>query len=84
MPYTKRKLPDKSLYRVKGAKGVVKAKATSKANAERQIRLLNAIDHGFQPRMVGGCGIFPCSNGDVVIPNSLSPLVPLPLQHRFL
>ena len=80
MPYTKRKLPDKQLYRVKGAKGV-KAKATSKANAERQIRLLNAIDHGF---MVGGCGIFPCSNGDVVLPNALSPLLPLPLQHRFL
>ena len=79
MPYTIRKLPDKNLYRVKGKKGV-KAKATTKLNAERQIRLLNAIDHGF---MVGGCGIFPCSNPKV-IPNALSPLYPLPIQMRFL
>ena len=77
MPYTIRKLPDKNLYRVKGEKSV-KAKATTKLNAERQIRLLNAIDHGF---MVGGCGLFPCQ---CVIPNALSPLYPLPIQMRFL
>jgi hypothetical protein len=33
----------------------VHAKSTSKANAESQVRLLNAIDHGFKPTgTIGG------------------------------
>ncbi len=30
--------------------GGTKAKATTKAKAEKQKRLLNAIEHGFKPR----------------------------------
>lgn len=35
-------------YKVTGPHGV-HAKSTSKENAQAQIRLLNAIDHGFKP-----------------------------------
>jgi hypothetical protein len=41
MPYRIVKL--KRGYRVVGRNGVVKAKRTTKARAERQVRLLNAI-----------------------------------------
>lgn len=35
-------------YRV-STPGGVKAKSTTKTNAERQKRLLNAVEHGFKP-----------------------------------
>lgn len=74
MGYVKQKLPRKNAYRVKNAKtGVVHAKATTKKKAESQIKLLNAIDHGFKP-MSGGS----------IITNALNPLKPLPLQLRFM
>lgn len=38
----------KGKYRVSTPKGT-KAKSTTKAKAERQKRLLNAIDHGWKP-----------------------------------
>ena len=46
MPYHMRKLPNKNLYRVynKDTKKV-HSKATTKENATKQIRLMNAIDH---------------------------------------
>jgi hypothetical protein len=37
-------------YQVKNvATGQVHSKGTTKAKAERQMRLLNAIDHGYKP-----------------------------------
>ena len=47
MPGRMTKNPDGS-YRV-ATPNMVHAKHTSKANAESQIRLLNAVDHGWQP-----------------------------------
>jgi len=45
MPITVRKLPNKQLYRVTNTKtGKVHANATTKANATKQARLLNALD----------------------------------------
>ena len=45
MPYEIRKLPQKKLYRVRNKEtGEIKANATTRANAQRQIRLLNAIE----------------------------------------
>ena len=50
MPYSMRKLPRSDLYRVRNTEtGDIKAKATTKAKAEAMIRLLNAVNHGFQP-----------------------------------
>ena len=46
MPATIRQI--KSKYRVTTPRGT-KAKKTTKAKAEAQVRLLNAIDHGWQP-----------------------------------
>lgn len=50
MPYDIRKLPNKPLYKVynKLTKAVY-SKATTMPRAEKQVRLLNAIDHGFKP-----------------------------------
>jgi hypothetical protein len=53
MPYTIRKLPNKSCYRVTNQKTKrVYAKCTTKSRAKKQIRLLNAIEYGkgFVPR----------------------------------
>ena len=47
MPVTVRKV--KGGYRV-ATPGGVKAKATTKAKAEAQRRLLQGLDHGMQPR----------------------------------
>ena len=47
MPVTMRRNKDGS-YRVSTPHGV-KAKHTTKAKAEKQRRLLNAIEHGFKP-----------------------------------
>ena len=49
MPVKITKVKGKSCYRVSTPNGV-KAKCTSKRNAERQKRLINASEHGFTPR----------------------------------
>ena len=46
MPYTITKFDDS--YKVTSPNGV-RAKKTTKSKAKRQVRLLNAIDHGFDP-----------------------------------
>lgn len=50
MPYVIRKLPNKDLYRVynKDTKNI-KAKGTTLEKAEKMVRLLNAIKHGWKP-----------------------------------
>jgi len=51
MPYVIRKNNNKNTYSVKNkATGVVHSKGTSKKRAEAQVKLLNAIDHGFKLR----------------------------------
>lgn len=47
MPYTVKKLKN-GKSRVSSPNGV-KAKASTPANAKKQVRLLNAIDHGYDP-----------------------------------
>ena len=48
MPYVIRKIKNKNLYTViNKTTGKVHSSGTSKANAEKQIRLLNAIEHGY-------------------------------------
>ena len=45
MPYGIRKLPNKNLYRVFNREtGEIHAKAATRGNAEKQIRLLNMIE----------------------------------------
>ena len=47
MPYTIRKLPNKSCYRVTNRRTKrVYAKCTTTTRAKKQIRLLNAIEYG--------------------------------------
>lgn len=48
MPVSIAKSKNKKCYRVSTPHGT-KAKCTSKRNAERQKRLLNAVEHGFKP-----------------------------------
>jgi hypothetical protein len=52
MPYEAIKLPRSSFYRVRNIKsGDVLAKKTTKEKAEKQLRLLRAIEHGtLKPR----------------------------------
>lgn len=51
MPYQIRKLPNQEKYRVYNKETKeVHAFATSKKNAEKQVRLLNAVEHGFVPK----------------------------------
>ena len=53
MPYTMRKVPNKKCYRVSNRKSKrVMAKCASKKNAEKQLRLLRAIQNNknFVPR----------------------------------
>ena len=46
MPYTMRKVPNKSCYRVVNKKtGQVKARCSTKKNAEKQMRLLRALEY---------------------------------------
>jgi hypothetical protein len=47
MPYTETKLKSGKV-KVTSPHGV-KSKGSTPKNAERQVRLLNAIDHGFKP-----------------------------------
>jgi hypothetical protein len=42
--------PAQASYKVTSPNGV-KAKSTTKSKAKKQVRLLNAIDHGFEPGM---------------------------------
>lgn len=49
MPARTRKLPGKSKWRVTND-GKVTAKATTKKNAEKQVRLLRGVEHGMKPR----------------------------------
>lgn len=47
MPYEAIKLPGSSFYKVRNIKsGDVLAKKTTKTKAEKQLRLLRAIEHG--------------------------------------
>ncbi len=51
MPYIIRKVRNMPCYTVKNSQtGEVHAKCSSKVNAERQVRLLNALDHGWKPK----------------------------------
>lgn len=51
MPYTIRKMPNRECYRVRNLDtGRVMSSCTTRAKAEAQVRLLNAIDHGYVPR----------------------------------
>ena len=45
MPFTMRKVPKKSCYRVTNTKGKVKARCSTKKNAMKQIRLLRALSY---------------------------------------
>jgi len=47
MPETEKKLPN-GKYSVSGPHGV-HAKGTTKEKADAQVRLLNAVDHGWKP-----------------------------------
>jgi len=49
MPYAIRALPTGHYEVINRESRQVKAKHTTKAKAEAQVRLLNAIDHGFIP-----------------------------------
>ena len=45
MPYEIRKLPNTNMYRVRNKEtGAIKASATTKQNAQRQVRLLNSLE----------------------------------------
>ena len=51
MPYTIRKVRNQDCYRVTNTEtGRIHAYCTTRELAERQVRLLQAIDHGFVPR----------------------------------
>lgn len=55
MPYKIRKLRNQDLYSVKNVEtGKIHAHATTKANAKKQVKLLQAIDHGFVPSLASG------------------------------
>jgi hypothetical protein len=55
MPYIIRKLRNQNLYSVKNIEtGEVHSKGTTKDNAVKQVRLLQAIDNGFKPKLKGG------------------------------
>lgn len=50
MPYRRRKLPNKELYRVYNTETKeIKAYGTTLEKADAMIRLLNAIHHGWKP-----------------------------------
>ena len=51
MPYKIRKLPNKNKFRLYNTEtGKIYAKGTTLENAQKQMKLLNAIDHGFKPK----------------------------------
>ena len=50
MPYTIRKVRNKNCFEVKNKiTGRVYAKCTTKDKANKQLRLLNAVEHGWRP-----------------------------------
>ena len=49
-PYKMRKLPGYARYRVRGSKGEIRTRATTKEKAEAQVRLLRGLEHGMIPR----------------------------------
>ena len=52
MPYMMRKMPNRACYRVYNKKtGTVKARCSTRKNAERQMRLLHALQNGFRKTM---------------------------------
>lgn len=52
MPYEIRKLPNQDKYRVRNKDtGQIKAKSTTKTNAQKLVRLLNGLEHGMKPRI---------------------------------
>jgi hypothetical protein len=77
MPIKIRKIRNKDLYKVFNSEtGEIHSKGSTKENAKKQKRLLNAIDNGFIPKMKGGAfekGIPPKSrrvldaNGEALI-----------------
>ncbi len=51
MPFKIRKLPNQSMYRVYNADtGHIYAARTTRANAEKQVRLLHMVERGGMPR----------------------------------
>jgi hypothetical protein len=50
MPYEVRKHKDGSYEVVNTVTGAVKARHTDQAKAEKQVRLLHAVEHGWKPR----------------------------------
>ncbi len=50
MPYVIRKVRNKNCYSVKNIiTGKVHAKCATKEKAKKQLRLLNAVEHGWKP-----------------------------------
>ena len=49
MPYAIKKLVDNRYRVINTATKAVKAKGTTKPKAQSQVRLLNAIEHGYKP-----------------------------------
>jgi len=78
--YIIRKIRGKDLYSVKNIKtGEFHSKGSSKEDAKRQVRLLNAIDHGFVPtKMKGGAKMNPIVSQMV---NYLKTLYPVKTLH---
>lgn len=56
MPYSIRQAPDGDGFEVVNEAGEVKAKHATKEDAERQLRLLEGIEHGMTPREGGDHG----------------------------
>lgn len=56
MPYELKKISPRRYEVVNSETGMVHAKHTSLKNAKAQIRLLQAVEHGFKPKrkMLGG------------------------------
>jgi hypothetical protein len=54
MPYSVREAPDGDGFEVVNEDGEVKAKHSTRADAERQVRLLEGIEHGMVPKKEGG------------------------------
>ncbi len=51
MPFKIRKLPNQNMYRVYNADtGFIHASRTTRANAEKQVRLLHMVERGGMPR----------------------------------
>lgn len=78
MPYQIRKVRGKELFSVKNVEtGKIHAHATTKANAKKQVKLLQAIDHGFVPQssedLEGGARLNPAVQSMITYLKSLYP-----------